>query len=68
MKVKNNRGEDFVTIRSNIVIQMDSDDNVEYRISENKFGELVINKHTLNDLSSAIKIQPNVSNEILLIN
>lgn len=38
----------------------------EYRISVNKFDELVINKHSFDD-SSSITIMPSVSNEIRIL-
>lgn len=38
----------------------------EYRISVNKFDELVINKHSFDDTSS-ITIMPSVSNEIRIL-
>lgn len=39
-------------------------DDVEFRITKNKFGELVIQKEQYGDGESCILIRPSVSNEI----
>lgn len=38
----------------------------EFRLSLNKFGELVVNKHVFDDSEGCIIIAPSVSNEIRL--
>ena len=42
-------------------------DDVEYQISINKFGELVVQKHNFADGEGSIVLKPSVSNEIRLL-
>lgn len=65
MKVQLKRDTDWIEISSRLVIHIGE---TEYRLSENNFGELVINKHSLNDeKNDTIKLSPRVGNEIVLI-
>lgn len=65
MKVQLKRDTEWIEISSRLVIHIGE---TEYRVSENKFGELVINKHSLNDeKGDTIKLSPSVGNEIILV-
>lgn len=62
MKIKIARDQEEPTeVQYLKIVQGDT----EFRITENKFGELVINKYSHED-SSSINIQPIMSNEIIL--
>ena len=41
-------------------------DEIEFRISVNQFGELVVNKMNFGEGSTSLMIQPRVGNEIIL--
>ena len=59
MKVQTKRDEEFIDI-DKITIRIDS---VDFRISVNKFGDLVVNKFQNGDGESAVIILPNVSRD-----
>lgn len=60
MKVSTKRDEEFIDI-DKITIRIDT---VDFRISVNKFGDLIVNKFQNGDGESAVIILPNVSNEV----
>lgn len=60
MEAKIIRDGEFIEVR-NIIIKLKNNDN-EFRITEDNFGNLVLNKYGGED--SSIHITPSVSNEI----
>lgn len=60
MKVQTKRNEPYIDT-NRIVISIGE---TEFRISENKLGELVVNKHSYDN--TTMQILPQVSNEIIL--
>lgn len=57
--------EEFTIFENASKVKIEIDD-IEFRISVNKFGELVVNKMNFGEGSPALIIEPNVSNEIIL--
>lgn len=62
MKVQLNRDGEFIDL-AKITIKID---DVDFRLSLNNFGDLVINKWQNGGGSGSISIIPNVSNEIII--
>ena len=62
MKVQIKRDEEFIDLNK-VVIRINE---VDFRISVNKFDELVINKYQSGDGEGSLMIIPNVSNEIII--
>jgi len=60
MKTQIKRDAEFIETEK-ILIEVGS---VDFRISVNKFGELVINKYQKGEQETGIIIMPSVSNEI----
>lgn len=57
-------GEELIQEVGKITVLLS--DDVEYRVSVNQFGELVINKSQMGAGESSIILLPSVSNEIRL--
>ena len=57
--------EEFTIFENASKVKIEIED-VEFRISVNQFGELVINKMNFGEGSTSLIIQPCVSNEIIL--
>ena len=57
--------EEFTIFENASKIKIEIDD-VEFRLSVNPFGELVVNKMNWGEGSTSLIIQPRVGNEIIL--
>ena len=57
--------EEFTIFENASKIKIEIDD-IEFRLSVNQFGDLVINKMNFGEGSTSIIIEPKVSNEIIL--
>lgn len=67
MKIQfNNEQRDIQEHEVNKVTVLLNDD-VEYQISVNNFGELVVQKQNFGDGETSIVLKPSVSNEIRLL-
>ncbi len=65
MKVKlDNNKEQELDVRKVTVML---DDDIEYQISVNQFGELVVQKQNFGEGEGSIVLKPSVSNEIRLL-
>jgi hypothetical protein len=61
MEVQLNREGEFIKVER---ILIKNDENVEFIIHFNKFGELILNKQQHGEGEGSIVIMPSVSNEI----
>ena len=65
MRVKlDNNNEQELDVRKVTVLL---DDDIEYQISVNQFGELVVQKQNFGEGEGSIVLKPSVSNEIRLL-
>lgn len=62
MKIRTHRDNGFIDI-DRLTIRVD---DVDFRLSLNNFGELVLNKYQNGDGEGSIIIVPKVSNEIII--
>ena len=57
--------EEFTIFENASKVKIEIDD-IEFRISVNQFGELVVNKMNFVEVSTSLIIEPKVGNEIIL--
>lgn len=57
--------EEFTIFENASKVKIEIDD-IEFRISVNQFGELVVNKMNFGEGNTSLIIQPRVGNEIIL--